>query len=93
MKKIIIAFICFSFLASCGKSKSAKQLAEEVCDCSKKANALPVSDPQRTMAQADCLNKQGQAWNKVKEDNEKTKEFNKILSDCASEQIKKSFGQ
>jgi hypothetical protein len=93
MKKIIMVLICFSFFIACGKSKSPKQIAEEICDCSKKANAMDAADPKRKAAQDDCLKKQGEAWNKVKDDPEKAEEFNKVLSDCASEQIRKSFGQ
>ncbi len=91
MKRSIIAFLSIWMLISCGKNKSPKQIAEEVCDCSKKANALPVSDPNRSAAQAECQKQQITAWNTVKEDPEKASEFNKVLSDCASEQIKKSF--
>jgi hypothetical protein len=93
MKKIIIGLCCTTFLLSCGTAKSGKQIGEEVCDCSKKANAMDAADPKRAIAQADCLKAQGEAWNKVKDDSKKADEFNKVLSDCATEQIKKSFGQ
>ncbi|MBK6993304.1 MAG: hypothetical protein IPH34_16425 [Chitinophagaceae bacterium] len=46
--------------------KTAKQIAEEVCDCSKKANDLPTTDPTRAQAQKDCGVKQVEAWDKVK---------------------------
>ncbi|MBL7748303.1 MAG: hypothetical protein JNM19_12780, partial [Chitinophagaceae bacterium] len=58
-----------------------------------KANAMDPSDPKRKEAQDECFKKQGEAWNKVKDDQKKADEFNKVLSVCASEQIKKSFGQ
>lgn len=92
MKKIITVLFLSCFFISCGKGKSAKQIAEEVCDCSKKANALPTSDPNRSKAQSDCAVKQGEAWNKVKGDVEKAKEFNDVIGKCASEQIKESLG-
>ena len=92
MNKFLI-IISLSFIASCGAGKSGKQIGEEVCDCSKKANALPVSDTGRSKAQDDCLVKQKEAWDKVKDDKEKADEFNAALSKCATEEIKKSFGQ
>lgn len=93
MKKIFMGLLCSIVLLSCGKAKSGTDLGQEVCDCSKKANAMDAKDPKRAEAQADCLKKQGEAWNKVKDDAKKADEFNKVLSVCASEQIKQSFGQ
>jgi hypothetical protein len=54
---------------------------------------MDAADPKQAIAQAECLKKQGEAWNKVKDDMKKADEYNKVLSDCATEQIKKSFGQ
>ena len=93
MKKVLITLFTISLLSSCGKSKSGAEIGKEVCDCSKKANAMDAADPTRSEAQTECQKKQLEAWNKVKEDPKKADEFNKVLSDCASEQIKKSFGQ
>lgn len=94
MRKTILVFSAGFLLAACGgKAKTGTQIAEEVCDCSKKANALPTSDPGRSAAQNNCLKQQGEAWLKVKDDKEKADEFNAVLSKCASEQIKSSFGQ
>ena len=93
MKKILLIISATVVFLACGKAKSGTQIGEEVCDCSKKANELPTSDPKRSEAQNDCLKKQGEAWAKVKDDMKKAGEFNAALSKCASEQIKKSFGQ
>ncbi|MDZ4795181.1 MAG: hypothetical protein SGI83_12950 [Bacteroidota bacterium] len=93
MKKIFIVALTVTLFTACGNSKTGKQIGEEVCDCSKKANALDAADPKRSEAQNDCAKKQGEAWNKVKDDQKKADEFNKALSVCATEQIKKSFGQ
>lgn len=93
MKKILIAVLTLSLITSCGNSKSGTEIGKEVCDCSKKANAMDAADPKRTESQNDCAKKQVEAWNKVKDDPKKADEFNKVLSDCATEQIKKSFGQ
>ncbi|MEI2737464.1 MAG: hypothetical protein V9F01_01615 [Chitinophagaceae bacterium] len=93
MKKIFLFALTFSLLTACGKSKSGTDLGQEVCDCSKKANAMDPSDPKRAEAQKDCGIKQVEAWNKVKDDQKKADEFNAVLSKCATEQIKKSFGQ
>ena len=94
MKKTLLIILSATLFIGCGgKSKSATQIAEEVCDCSKKANAMDASDPKRSPAQADCFAKQGKAWLDVKDDPKKADEFNAVLGKCATEQIKKSFGQ
>ena len=92
-KKVFLFVFSVSLLAACGKAKSGTQIGQDVCDCSKKANAIEATDPKRTAVQNDCAKKQVEAWNQVKDDQKKADEFNKVLSDCASEQIKKSFGQ
>ncbi len=93
MKKLLLIISAAVIFLACGKAKSGTQIGEEVCDCSKKANAMDAADPKRSEAQADCAKKQVEAWDKVKEDMKKADEFNAVLSKCASEQIKKSFGQ
>lgn len=93
MKKVMIILLSVSFITACGKSKSGTAIGEEVCECSKKANAMDPADPRRAEAQAACTQKQQEAWNKVKDDQKKADEFNAVLSKCAEEQIKKSFGQ
>lgn len=93
MKKLLAAFICSIVLLSCGKAKSGKELGEEVCACSKKANAMDPADPNRAKAQSDCSKQQFEAWAKVKDDPKKSDEFNKVLSVCATEQIRQSFGK
>ncbi len=93
MKKLLIALFTISLISSCSKSKSGAEIGKEVCDCSKKANAMDAADPKRQEAQMDCAKKQVEAWNNVKDDQKKADEFNKVLGECASEQIKKSFGQ
>lgn len=93
MKKMLLAICCCAVLLGCSKAKSGKELGEEVCECSKKANRMDPSDPNRSKAQADCSKMQMEAWNKVKDDSKKSDEFNKVLSVCASEQIKESFGK
>ena len=93
MKKLFIVLFTASLFTACGKSKSGTEIGKEVCDCSKKANAMDATDPKRTDAQNDCAKKQVEAWNKVKDNLKKADEFNKVLGDCATEQIKKSFGQ
>jgi hypothetical protein len=92
MKKVFLLMLTISLLNACGTNKSGTEIGKEVCDCSKKANAMDAADPKRTEAQNDCAKKQVEAWNKVKDDQKKADEFNKVLGDCASEQIKKAFG-
>lgn len=93
MKKLLIVLLAAASFTACGKSKSGAEIGKEVCDCSKKANAMDPADPKRAEAQTECGKKQVAAWNKVKDDEKKADEFNKVLSDCASEQIRNSFGQ
>jgi hypothetical protein len=93
MKKVILIAFTISLLTSCGSNKSGTKIGQEVCDCSKKANAMDPADPKRAEAQKDCAIKQVDAWNKVKDNQKRSDEFNKVLSDCASEQIKKAFGK
>ena len=93
MKKVFLFILTISLLTACAKSKSGTQIGQEVCDCSKKANAMDPADPKRSEAQKDCGLKQVEAWNKVKDNQKKSDEFNKVLSACAKEQIKKAFGQ
>ena len=93
MKIISILLLTVVLLTSCGGGKSGKEIAQEVCDCSKKANAMDAADPKRADAQKDCATKQMDAWNKVKDDEKKSSEFNKTLGECASEQISKAFGK
>jgi len=92
MKKITTLLLSAVLLASCGGS-DGKSLAKEVCDCSKKANAMDAADPKRSAAQNDCLKKQGEAWDKVKDNQKKADEFNKELSECSKEIIKDAFGK
>lgn len=91
MRKLLLITGIISGLLSCGSSKSGKQVAEDICDCYKKANALPATDPSRSSAQQECLTQQGEAWNKVKGDAKKADEFNKTISDCGKEQIQNSL--
>lgn len=93
MKKVFVFVLSVSMMAACGKAKSGSTLAQEVCDCYKKANDMDAADPKRTDAQNDCLKKQGEAWNKVKDDQKKADEFNKTVGDCSKEMIQKSVGQ
>jgi hypothetical protein len=54
---------------------------------------MDAADPQRKTTQDDCLKKQGEAWNKLKADEKKSEEFNKIIGDCGKEMIQKTLGQ
>ena len=92
MKKISILLLTVVMLSSCG-GKSGTEIAQEVCDCSSKANDMDAADPKRAEAQSACATKQMDAWNKVKDDMDKASAFNKKLGECASEQIKKAFGK
>lgn len=94
MKKLLILSLGSALLLACGgKSQNGKALGEELCECYKKANGMDAADPKRAAAQADCLKKQGDVWNKVKDDPKEADDYNKVIGACASEQIKKSFGQ
>ena len=92
MKKISILLLVVVLFTSCG-GKSGKDLAQEVCDCSSKANDMPADDPKRADAIHDCSVKQMEAWDKIKDDSKKSDEFNKKLGECSAEMIKKAFGK
>ena len=93
MKKVFLVILSASFMIACGKGKTARQIAEEVCDCSEKANAMDASDPKRPAAQADCAKLQVESWDKVKDNQKDADEFNKVLSERLEALIKKSKGQ
>ncbi len=94
MKRTLLIVITAVTLSSCGGGgNSASKLANEVCDCYSKANGMEPSDPKRAEAQNACVTKQGEAWEKLKNDKEKADEFNTIIGNCSKELIKKSLGQ
>ncbi len=93
MKRVLIILGMAVALYSCSKPKSGTQLGQEVCDCSKKANGMKADDPKRSEEQTKCTTLQREYWDKVKDDMKKADEFNAVLSKCATEQIKSSFGQ
>lgn len=93
MKKYVTALAITALLVSCGKKKGGKELGEEVCECSKKANSLPAADANRAKAQSDCSVKQFEAWTKIKDEQKESDAFNKVLSQCATDQINTSFGK
>ena len=57
------------------------------------ANAMDAADPKRPGAQADCVKKQGEAWDKIKDDQKEADEFNKVLRERLSAQIEKTTGK
>ena len=94
MRRISLIVLTAFSLSSCGGGgNSASKLANEVCDCYSKANAMDASDPKRAEAQNACVTKQGEAWEKLKNDEKKSAEFNTIIGNCSKELIKKSLGQ
>lgn len=93
MKSIVLAITTFTFIISCSSKKGGKQLAEDICECSKKANALPATNPNRAKAQNDCSLMQGEAWTKIKDDTKEADAFNEAIKKCAEEQIKASFNK
>ena len=93
MKQILLIVLTALTLSSCGGGNSASKLANEVCDCYSKANAMDAADPKRAEAQNVCVTKQGEAWEKLKNDEKKSEEFNTIIGNCSKELIKKSLGQ
>lgn len=93
MKKWMIILLTASFFTACSGGKSPSKLANEVCDCYRKANGMDAADPKRAEEQNVCIKMQGENWNKVKDDQKKAEEYNKIIGECSSELIKKAFGQ
>lgn len=93
MKKTLIVFCMAAAFISCGKAKSGASLAKDVCDCYSRANSMDAADPGRAASQDECLKKQGEAWNKIKDDPKKMDEFNKAVGECSKAMIRKSLGQ
>jgi hypothetical protein len=93
MEKLVAVLFAVTLLGACGGGIDGRKLAQEVCDCSKAANAMDSADPKRSEAQNTCAKKNSEAYSKVKDDLNQSGEFNKLISACASEQIKKSFGK
>ncbi|MGQ0740562.1 MAG: hypothetical protein ACT4OJ_16050 [Bacteroidota bacterium] len=91
MKIIPLLVILTILVSACGGNVDGAKLAAEVCDCYKTANAKADSDPTRKESQDECMKKQVQAWDKVKNSEDKSDEFNKAIGDCSKEIIKKSF--
>lgn len=92
-KRMIILLAAFLFVACGGGGKSASKLANEVCDCYRKANGMDAADPKRAEEQNICIKMQGENWDKVKDDQKKAEEYNKIIGECSKEMIQKSFEQ
>ena len=93
MKRISMALIAITLFTACGGGLDGKKLADENCDCQMKANAMDSADPKRTESQNDCMKKNMEAWNKVKDNEKESTAFNKAVSECADKIIKKSFGK
>ncbi|MEN9548137.1 MAG: hypothetical protein RIR12_728 [Bacteroidota bacterium] len=88
MIKNILPLIFVLILVACTQQNGGKELAHEVCECSKKANALSTDNAYRTKAQADCSIKQFEAWTKIKDVQKEIDAFNKALSECTINQMK-----
>jgi hypothetical protein len=83
MYKLFVVFFLFSVCTACkNDGPSGRELATEVCECYKKANALATADPQRTREQDACIIRQGEAWEKVKNNKKEADSFNDELADC-----------
>ncbi len=88
-----MALIAITLFAACGGSLDGKKLADEICDCSAKANGMDAADPKRAEAQNACNTKNMESWTKVKDNQKESDIFNKRISECASEQIRNAFGK
>ncbi len=91
MRFLLLITASAAILAACSGSQNGKGLATEVCDCYKKANALPADDPNRSKEQDACIKKQGEAWAKVKDNQDEADKFNDEISKCSRAQIKESI--
>ncbi len=93
MKRFSIVLLVATLLTACGGGLDGKKLADENCDCQMKANAMDAQEPKRAEAQNDCIKKNADAWDKVKDNVKEADAFNKAVSDCATKVIKKAFGK
>lgn len=83
MKYAFFLFLISLALFSCGGKASGTDLSKEVCDCYKRANGLPATDPNRSREQDACIQKQAEAWKKVKDDKEESDKFNTAIAECS----------
>ena len=90
MKYILLLFLVAPALFSCGGKASGTDLSKEVCDCYKRANGLPTTDPNRSREQDACIQKQAEAWKKIKDDREESDKFNQAIADCSRGMIEGS---
>jgi hypothetical protein len=89
--KMSLLFALMAVLCSCGGGSKSAKLANEICDCYRKANGMDANDPNRSKEQDKCLALQGTAWQKVRGNKEKEEEFNRIIGECSAELIKNAF--
>jgi hypothetical protein len=76
-KSIMICAVSVLLLASCGgETIDGAALAQEVCECTTNANALPGDDPNRSAEQDRCSELQKTNWAKVEGDIEQERAFN-----------------
>lgn len=76
MKKTLLSGIGALALAFVFSSCGGEALAQEICDCTTAANALPGDDPDRSAEQDKCMQLQKTNWEKVKGDAEQESAFN-----------------
>lgn len=79
----ILSIIAGCIISSCsGKKADGKALAEEVCECRKKAEGLEFSDPEAKKIRMECSKLQGENWGRIIKDKEQEDAFNRRLNEC-----------
>lgn len=89
MKKTLITLLIAApfILASCG-GVDGKAIAEEVCDCYKKANKASKTDIEAIKKEQDkCMELQKSKWDELKTDVEQAKAYNERISECSKQMI------
>lgn len=87
MKTILIFTAFFILSAGCKSKTERRNLAGDICDCFKKANAVTADDEKRTRAQDACATMEKEARKNLKSDVQKYAELDSILNGCANQML------
>ena len=90
MKKLFLIILSLSLFTACGKNKSPKQVAEEICDCFANARHISIPDPETGKAEDECSRMQVEARKRFGH-SEKRRQYEQFLYGCISQLMKKSL--
>ncbi|MFI5202936.1 MAG: hypothetical protein ACHQF2_00450 [Flavobacteriales bacterium] len=87
-KMIMVLAMAPIFLASCGGGADGKAIAEEICDCYKKANKASTTDIDKIRAEQDkCMDLQKSKTEELKTNAEEAKKYNDRINECSKQML------